>query len=286
MAYSPEPEHVPESERPPYRPPIGVPMERQARWAFPVSLAVHVVLVLILVLVSIVTSRSVIEAMRGAGGAGPEGGGGGGGGAQVQERVQYIRVAPPASTSPKKAAVVPPKTVVPPPPKVVKPKPAPRVEKPAVQPPPPVSAPIDVHVKAPDPPTNLAMAAGAGDSAGAGNTSGRGPGTGGGVGTGTGPGRGSATGPGTGGGTGTIYPATPDFLLLPPDPPDKLKGRSVIVTFIIDAHGRPERVEFESTGDRAYDKLLREKFSAFHFRPAHTMDGTAVPSRLVIPLRL
>lgn len=130
------------------------------------------------------------------------------------------------------------------------------------------------------------MATGAGDSAGSGSTSGRGPGTGGGVGTGEGTGRGSATGPGTGGGTGTIYPATPDFLLLPPDPPDKLKGKSVIVTFIIDAQGRPQRVEFESTGDRAYDQLLREKFSEFHFRPAHTMDGKPVPSRLVIPLRL
>jgi len=242
--------------------------------------------VVLLVLASVITSRNVIQAIRGAGGAGPEGGGGGGG-AHLQERLEYIQVAPAAAKAPQKAAVVPPKVVVPPQPKVVKPMPPrPHIEKPAVQVPPPVTPPVAVHVSTPDPPQTLAMAAGAGDSTGAGNTSGRGPGMGGGIGTGEGTGRGSATGPGTGGGTGKIYSATPDFLLLPPDPPDKLKGKSVIVTFFIDAHGRPDRVEFESTGDRTYDKLLRDKFSEFHFHPAHTMDGTPVPSRLVVPVRL
>jgi hypothetical protein len=107
------------------------------------------------------------------------------------------------------------------------------------------------------------------------------------VGTGAGTGRGSATGPGTGGGAGSIYPPTPDFLLIPPLPrPDKLKGKSIVVTFIIDATGKPQRIEFESTGDGDYDRLLREKFSEFRFRPAHRADGTPVPSRYVTEVRL
>jgi protein TonB len=243
---------------------------------------VHLAIVLILLLAGLVVSRQVIPAMLGAGGAGPAGGGGGGrqgtGGVPARERLEYIDVSP---SAPEPRAIAPQAV---PPPKTLRP----HVEqgRPVI-PPPAIPPSLQMSVKAPDPPRLLAMTRGVGGGAGNDGSRGAGPGTGGGVGTGAGTGRGSATGPGTGGGTGTIYPPTPDFLLIPPLPrPDKLKGKSIVVTFIIDATGKPERIEFESTGDGGYDRLLREKFSEFRFRPAHRADGTPVPSRYVTEVRL
>jgi hypothetical protein len=107
------------------------------------------------------------------------------------------------------------------------------------------------------------------------------------VGTGIGTGRGSAEGPGTGGGEGTIYPATPDFLVMPALPvPKRVQGKTIELRFSIDEHGRILKVDFESTGDSGYDKQLRARLSEYRFRPAHKMDGTPVPSVYVTQLTL
>jgi hypothetical protein len=131
----------------------------------------------------------------------------------------------------------------------------------------------------------LALAgAGTGNS---GASGGAGRGTGGGVGTGTGTGRGSATGPGTGGGAGDIYPATPDFLVMPALPvPSKVRGRTIRLEFDLDARGNITALKFNSTGDSGYDKELRARLMEYRFRPAHKADGTPVPSVYVTELTL
>ncbi|HEY9425848.1 MAG TPA: hypothetical protein VIR34_01740, partial [Gemmatimonadaceae bacterium] len=131
----------------------------------------------------------------------------------------------------------------------------------------------------------LALAgAGTGDS---GASGGAGPGRGGGVGTGTGTGRGSATGAGTGCGEGDIYPATPDFLVMPALPvPSKVRGRTIRLEFDLDARGNITALKFNSTGDSGYDKELRARLMEYRFRPAHRADGTPVPSVYVTELTL
>ncbi len=130
-------------------------------------------------------------------------------------------------------------------------------------------------------PSVVAIATNAG--AGTDGTNGAGPGTGGGTGTGVGTGRGSASGPGTGGtAEGTIYPATPDFAVIPPLPvPKQLQGKTVELRFTVDANGRVVSFDFDPTGDSDYDRQLRERLGEYHFRPAHRADGTAVPSVFV-----
>jgi protein TonB len=261
-----------------------MPGERSPRWGIPVSIGVHLLIVVLLVLASVVASRDIIPAMLGAGGPGPAGGGGGGTkGLGAHERLRYIDVSP----APPEPSTVAPKALPPPQPKVQLKPVRPRVEQPNPVLPDPVKPTLEVRVQAPPLPRRFAATTGAGGGTGTDGTNGSGPGTGGGVGTGAGTGRGSATGPGTGGGEGTIYPPTPDFLLIPPLPrPDELKGKTITVTFFIDAQGKPQRIEFESTGNGGYDRRLRDKFAEFRFRPAHRMDGTPVPSRYVTEVHL
>jgi len=274
------PEHS-ARERRRYRPPVGVPVARARPWGLAVSLLAHAALLLLLIAVPALL-RAALEP-RGAGGPGPAGGGGGAGGPlggapPVAERVTYQTVAaapPPPAPVPKRAETTVARAVVPPP-----------VEAPKVVPPPvPVDTARAVSAVQPDSLVHGAGGAGAGgDSAGGGGT---GPGTGGGVGTGTGPGRGSATGPGTGGGEGSIYPATPDVMILPPLPvPGRLHGREITLRFSIDSTGTITGIEFSPSGDDGYDRELRTRLMQYHFRPAHRVDGTPVASVFVIPLRL
>lgn len=268
-----------------YRPPVGVPRERRQWWGAPLSTLAH-----LLLLLALLFSRSSVDplAPSGAGGPGPAGGGGGGapaaspvsGAPPRGERLSFVRVAPPPPTQP----VVEEK----------KPKP---VLKPVVQPPKPVvhAPPEAVEPVAPPQPTakepsalsatQLALnGTGAGDS---GASGGAGQGTGGGVGTGTGTGRGSANGPGTGGGEGEIYPATPDFLVMPALPvPSKVRGKTVRLVFEIDASGKITSLKFDSTGDSGYDRELRDRLMEYRFRPAHRADGTPVASTYVTELTL
>jgi outer membrane biosynthesis protein TonB len=169
------------------------------------------------------------------------------------------------------------KPVVPPPKRVVEP---PREEvKPTA-----VPQPTDIKASPTDVPQLALNGAGTGDS---GSSGGAGPGRGGGVGTGTGTGRGSANGPGRGGGEGEIYPATPDFLVMPALPvPSKVRGKTVRLVFQIDAGGKITGLQFDSTGDSGYDRELRERLMEYRFRPAHRADGTPVASTYVTELTL
>lgn len=264
-----------ESQRPqpPYRPPIGVPTERPGQWGFLVSLGIHAMIVFLLVGGMFAVDKA--EIARGAGGAGPTGGGGGGrpglGSARVvQERVKFMRLASPQPAVPK----TPPLRITPP---VVQKPPKP-VEKPIVQ---PTVAPTEqAAVPSATAPTVIAIAPSMG--AGTDGTSGSGPGTGGGVGAGNGPGRGSGNGPGTGGGEGTVYPATPDFAVIPPLPvPKGLHGKTLQLRFTIDESGRVVKFDFDPTGDSGYDRELKSRLSEYHFRPAHKIDGTPVASVFV-----
>lgn len=263
----------PERPVPPYRPPIGVPTERQARWGLLVSLGIHALIVFLLMGGMLAMNKA--EIARGAGGPGPAGGGGGGrpglGGARVvQERVKFMHLATPQPAVPK----TPQPRIQPP---IVKKAPKP-IEKPIVKP--TVAPTQQAAVPTAAPPTVIAIAPSVG--AGTDGTAGSGPGTGGGVGAGTGPGRGSGNGPGTGGGEGTVYPATPDFAVIPPLPvPKGLHGKTVQLRFTIDQSGHVVKFDFDPTGDSGYDRELKSRLSEYHFRPAHKTDGTPVASVFV-----
>jgi len=231
-------------------------------------------LVMILLLLSPALGRHLIDDMpTGAGGLTAAGGGGGGrrGAALPEERLHFVQTAPTPPLAPPLQQPVLDK---------------PRVAPPPVKPPDPVATPeVRAVVTAPAP---MALAAAPG-TGGAGNdsTAGAGPGTGGGTGTGVGTGRGSAAGPGTGGGTGTIYPATPDFLVIPALPvPKKLHGRTISVRFTLDERGQVLKVESDPSGDDGYDKQLRARLAEYRFRPAHRMDGTPVSSVYITQLTL
>jgi len=261
---------------PPYRPPIGVPTERPGRWGLLASLLVHALI--LFALVGGILTVNQAEIARGAGGAGPAGGGGGGrlglGGLHVTpERVKYLRLSAPKAAVREPAITKP--TPIPPP---VKTPPKPTIVKPVVQP--TVTPTEQAPVPSATAPTVVAVAPVVG--AGTDGTSGSGPGTGGGVGAGNGPGRGSGNGPGTGGGEGTVYPATPDFAVIPPLPvPKGLRGKTVQLRFTIDQSGRVVKFDFDPTGNSDYDRELKSRLSEYRFRPAHKTDGTPVASVFV-----
>lgn len=254
-------------ERRPYRPPMGMPLRGEGRWGAPFSFVVHIVL--ILVLVTPVFARVVAPELFPGGGAGPAGGGGGGTGGIggwhrepiTAEGLKYIRVAPeppPQETAEAEKPVPKPEEETPPP----EPEPEPSQEETQPETPPQRAAPVP------------------GTDGGTGNdgTSGTGPGTGGGTGSGVGTGTGSANGPGTGGGEGNTYAPTPDLLVFAPTPiPRKVHGKKVIATFEVDERGRVIRFDFTPTGDRGYDRRLRETFSEYKFRPAVDENGRPIP---------
>jgi protein TonB len=270
--------------RPPYRPPIGVPARRDSKWAGPISVALHLLLI-VLMIVPLVAVHDAEDATRGAGGAGPAGGGGGGSrGARdpyLKEDLRFVHVAPPPAppvVPPNPNALVPPVPTPIPPPKPV-------VTPPATVPPPTAAAP---ETKPDTTPVTVAAGNAPGPGNGAGLTSGpgAGPGTGGGTGTGAGPGRGSGVGPGNGGGEGNIFPPTAELLLIPELPvPGSLRGKTFIVHFEIDETGRVARVDVD-TGNSSYDRRLRDRFMQYKWRPAHRLDGTPVAAGVDVPLGL
>lgn len=275
-----EPDDPERPARPHYRPPIGVPVGKERRLG-PLLIAVALHLLLLLLVIVPLTAPELVSDILGAGGAGPAGGGGGGrggtGGTPKQERIQFVRVAPPAPTP----------TPTPP---VVKP---PEV-KPPVVPPPPVPPPPEAKPQPPaDPQPSTASAdavapvAGTGGGAGNDGTAGAGPGSGGGVGTGIGTGKGSGVGAGTGGGTGSIYPPSPTEIFLPPLPvPGKAKGALVVLTVDVDSTGKVVDMEFTPTKDSGYNRKLREAFQALRFRPAVTSAGVPVRAKTQLQYKL
>ncbi len=273
--------------REPYRPPIGVPLERREWWGVPLSALAHLAVLALFLLPFWATAD--LQPPTGAGGAGPAGGGGGGTAGRAAagsatndaERLHFVSVAPPPARSMVPEEKRPTTPVLEP----VKPLSRPTVEQP-VQQVKPVAPPqpTGIEPNAMNAPQLALAGAGTGDS-GAGG--GAGPGTGGGVGTGTGTGRGSANGPGTGGGEGDIYPATPDFLVMPALPvPSSVRGRTIRLEFQLDARGGITALKFNSTGDSGYDKELRSRLMEYRFRPAHKADGTPVASVYVTELTL
>lgn len=262
--------------RPPYRPPVGMPLERPPRWGAVLSVAVHALLVLLLISPALIIAAAP-ELTQGAGGPGPAGGGGGGtrgsgGGSTVVERLQYMQVVPPVET-PDRVPLVEevPETPVEPPVEEEKPL------EPVVQ----------LDIKAPTTKLDMALTAGIGGGTGNDGTGGTGPGTGGGVGSGVGTGRGSNVGSGTGGGEGQVYPPTPDFLTVPPMPkPRKVSGETVRLSFEVDERGNVLRFDFTPTSDRDYNRRIREQFRDVRFRPAVRWDGVPVAATAVLTLRL
>ncbi|MFZ5623928.1 MAG: TonB family protein, partial [Gemmatimonadota bacterium] len=107
---------------------------------------------------------------------------------------------------------------------------------------------------------------------------------GGGTGGGTGPGTGTGRGLGTGTGGGRAMPPEPRQLILPPlEVPKELRGRSVFVTFHVDADGRVTAVDVNppiSNGGfaRRFDEVMRN----YRFRPARSAEGVAVPGTTVV----
>jgi periplasmic protein TonB len=253
------------STRSRYRPPIGVPEGREFRHVgAAASLAVHALL-LFLVIAPPVLSRTRVEPVeQGAGGPGPAGGGGGGrggtGGGLIEERVQYVSVAPQSIGT------------------EVVPEPEPEVE-PVVEPEviPPVQPPV---APAPSEATRVADASpvpGTGGGSGNDGSTGAGPGSGGGVGSGIGTGRGSGVGPGTGGGVQANYPPSPTEMFLPPMPwPDRIRGFHLVAEFDVDATGRVLGFTFTETRDGGYNRKLRDVLSSIRFRPGSRPDGTPI----------
>ena len=249
--------------RPPYRPPIGIPVRgderRGAGLAF--SIAVHALALLLLVAPFLGQGLADVLAPPGAGGPGPAGGGGGGrggtGGETTNERLRYIQVTPPAPEP------TPPQ---------------PEEKQPEVPvPPEPVPPKIEIKTQAPSQEIDLALTAGIGGGSGSDGSTGNGPGSGGGVGSGVGTGRGSSVGPGTGGGEGRIYPPRPVHLLLPPVPiPERVKGQTLTVIFDVDSTGSVLSVDFNPTKDREFNRRMRERFREYKFHPATQWDGRPV----------
>jgi hypothetical protein len=275
MPESIEPTHPDHPGRRPRRlPATGLPPARDNRrfWTA-VSLALHVLLIVLVIGPTVSHTGIVIERPQGAGGLGPAGGGGGGrrGTGGVQERVTYVRPAPPPAPTPTVAAVIPPPTPIVQP----KPVPPPEITPPQITPP-EIKAEVKADVKVAD---ATAPKPGTGGGTGSDGSNGTGPGSGGGTGSGIGTGRGSGTGPGTGGGVQANYPPTAIELFIPPLPyPEKLRGFHLVAEFDVDSTGKVLDWKYNSTGDRGYDKRLEDALKGTRFRPGTTPDG--VPIRM------
>lgn len=162
------------------------------------------------------------------------------------------------------------------------PAPAPEVPVPEVVPTvvPQVVPTPDPVIELPPVPVPVPTAPGTAGSAGTGG------GSGGGAGTGQGPGTGAGTGPGSGGGAGGGLggggragspPTSRTFIVPPIDAPRSLRGRTVDVTFHVDATGRVTDIDVvPPIADRGYARKFDEAMRGFRFRPARDGDGSPV----------
>ena len=276
--YPPAPPTV--VRRPPYRPPIGMPIRKEGeRKALVISILLHALVIALVILPTLFVAQKALEVdNRGAGGPGPAGGGGGGtqgtGGERfARERLRYIQVAP---TPPAAPAVQPPVPKVEPPKPQPVPPPVPKVEP--VPTPAPVPAPPAQTTAAVDSSGTVAAPhAGVGGGTGSDGTAGSGPGSGGGVGSGVGTGRGSGNGPGTGGGDAEIFPPTVTALTILPLPvPSKVRPYKLVAFFDVDTLGNATLLSFNPSKDGGYNRKIREMLSEIRFRPAVRKDGRAV----------
>jgi protein TonB len=263
---------VPPGRRQRRLPASRLPAARDGRrLASLVALALHVLVILLIIGPTTTHTGIVIERPQGAGGLGPAGGGGGGkrGTGGTQERVTYVRPAPPPSPTLAPVAVIPPPTPIPQP----KPVPPPEV-KPPEPTPPEVKVEAKPEAKSAEP---TAPTPGIGGGTGKDGSNGTGPGSGGGTGSGIGTGRGSGTGPGTGGGVQENFPPTAIEMFIPPLPfPAKLRGFRLVAEFDVDETGKVLDFKFNSTGDRGYDKRIDEILKGTRFRAGTTPDGKPI----------
>jgi len=248
-------------KRAPLRPPVGLPVREEERWKGVLTSILFHALIVLLLAGPMFVEQALVPSHEGAGGPGPAGGGGGGNrgtGGTIQERVQFVRVSPPA----------PAKTEAP----VVKPVVLPPLQPPKTEPTPPTpQAAPQAEAK------DASLVTGVGGGSGTDGTSGNGPGSGGGVGSGIGTGRGSGTGPGTGGGTGKIYPPTVTNLAILPIPvPSKVRPYKLVAFFEVDEKGNARLLSFNESKDNGYNKKIREMLGEVRFRPAVRADGTPV----------
>lgn len=265
-----EPTSPPRGRRSRRLPASRLPAARDdRRLSTAISVLLHVLVIMLIIGPAVTHTGIVIEKPQGAGGLGPAGGGGGGkrGTGGTQERVTYVRPAPPPAPTP--AAVIPPPTPVPqpvpvPPPEVKPPEPTP----------PEVKVEVKPEAKSAEP---TAPTVGTGGGTGKDGSNGTGPGSGGGTGSGIGTGRGSGTGPGTGGGVQTNYAPTPIEMFIPPLPfPSKLRGFHLVAEFDVDESGKVLDFKFTSTGDRGYDKRIDDVLKGTRFRPGTTPEGKPI----------
>ena len=271
MMYPPPSDSRDGRKRPPYRPPVGIPIREEGKTAGAlISVLLHVLIIVLLLAPPFLIAREIQANNEGAGGPGPAGGGGGGtrgtGGDNSRERLQYMQMAPPP-------APVQPK---------VEPKPVPvipKVEPPKPKPPDPVLPAAEIK---PEPAANVttdpSKVTGVGGGSGTDGTNGSGPGTGGGVGSGNGTGKGSGNGPGTGGGNAEIFPPTVVALTILPIPvPSKVRPYTLVAFFDVDTLGNATLLSFNPSKDGGYNKRIREMLSEIRFRPAvRANDGRPV----------
>ena len=212
------------------------------------SAALHVAVVLLLVWSG---SRFLTDDRA----PGPGHGRGGGGGGGNRTLILYV---PPAPATPAPAPAAP---------EIVMPKQL-TVVVPVV--------PADTTPRAPAPaPAQPSAGQGPGEGAG------KGPGTGPGSGSGSGGGNGSGAGPGTGpdsGGGGTLYPPSPQGIILPPThPPSALRGTRLTAVFEISASGEVTHVGLDpAPKDHSFANDLLDRLRRYTFTPAHTVDHQPV----------
>ncbi len=269
----PQPPDTGTLSRPPYRPPIGIPLRGEPRARATVaSVLLHVLIILLVLAPTLVISRLAAPTPLGAGGAGPSGGGGGGnrGGGipelKARERLRYLQLSIPQQKRPEPEPVKKPVEVKKLPPEVKQPEPAPI--------PPSVPAPMAVL-------DSISGAATGGT--GTDGTSGTGPGRGGGVGSGVGTGRGSGNGPGTGGGSDTIYPPSVVALPILPLPiPSKVRPYRMVARFEVDTLGNAKLLDFSPSRDAGYNRRIKEMLLEIRFRPAVRLDGRPITAIAIV----
>lgn len=228
--------------------------ERDTAKSATVSTLFHLLVIAALWFVSEAGFKAVAS-QRGAGSGLGVGAAGGGGGGREEQVSMLIPVPAPAPPEPPLLAV--PQKIE----DIEPPQPATPLE--------PVVAKVDSVPPQSTPAPRAASGSGAGEGQGIGTGSGAGTGagTGGGSGGGSGGGIGSGVGPGTG--RGRIIAPSPEVLLIPPQAPGSVRGRTVTVRLAVDSVGVVRSAEIiPSTGDRKYDASLRRVALGWKFRPA------------------
>ncbi len=233
-------------------------VRRRSPLAVALSILLHVAIIMLLVRAGLQRAEfrgnPITDLLQQAGG----GGGGGRGG------TQFVMLAPPPPPPP------PPEQVAVP------------VVTPTVLP--PLEESTELKPPAPTPPVDSLPAGGQSAGTGGGSGGGAGTGTGPGTGSGVGPGSGGGSGGGTGGGGRQGSPPVTKFMMVPPldGVPKSLRGKTIELTFQIDATGKVTSLEYPPLPDRGYARKFDEVMRSYTFTPARDADGRAVAGVLTV----